>query len=131
MLTGGGGKTPFERGFNSLSLGFTEKFVKEKKEVIEEIVNALLENPQPPYAYQGQAMAGAQFNTENEVQNIENEVLVIVGEKDKIVPKENGINLKNKLKNSKLEIIKDSGHLCFIEKYKEFNEIVKNFLLGR
>jgi pimeloyl-ACP methyl ester carboxylesterase len=131
MLTGGGGKTPFERGFNSLSLGFTEKFVKDKREVIEEIVNALLENPQPPYAYQGQAMAGAQFNAENEVQNIENEVLVIVGEKDKIVPKENGINLKNKLKNSKLEIIKDAGHLCFIEKYKEFNEIVKNFLLGR
>jgi len=131
MLTGGGGKTPFEKGFNSLSLGFTEKFVKEKREVIEEIVNSLLENPQPPYAYQGQAMAGANFNMEKEVEEIKNEVLVIIGEKDKVVPKENGINLKNKLKNSKLHIIKDAGHLCFIEKYEEFNEVVKNFLLGR
>lgn len=131
MLTGGGGKTPFEKGFNSLSLGFTEKFVKEKRRVIEEIVNSLLENPQPPYAYQGQAMAGASFNMENEVKEIENEVLVIIGEKDKIVPKQNGINLKNSLKNSKLHIIKDAGHLCFIEKYEEFNEVVKNFLLGR
>ncbi|MBC7195142.1 MAG: alpha/beta hydrolase [Caldisericia bacterium] len=131
MLTGGGGKTPFEKGFNSLSLGFTDRFVKEKREIIEEIVKALLENPQPPYAYQGQAMAGAQFNVENEVEKIENETLVIVGEKDRIVPKANGINLKEKLKNSKLYIIKDAGHLCFIEKYEEFNEVVKNFLQGR
>ncbi len=131
MLTGGKGKTPFEKGFNSLSLGFTDRFVKEKREIIEEIVKALLENPQPPYAYQGQAMAGAQFNAENEVEKIENEILVIVGEKDKIVPKENGIKLKEKLKNSKLHIMKDAGHLCFIEKYEEFNEVVKNFLKGR
>lgn len=131
MLTGGGGKTPFEKGFNSLALGFTEKFVKEKREIIEEIVNSLLENPQPPYAYQGQAMAGASFNMEKEVKEIENEVLVIIGEKDKVVPKQNGINLKNSLKNSKLHIIKDAGHLCFIEKPEEFNEVVKNFLLGR
>ncbi|MCX8095687.1 MAG: alpha/beta hydrolase [Caldisericia bacterium] len=131
MITGGGGKTPFEKGFNSLSLGFTDKFIKEKRGVIEEIVKSLLENPQPPYAYQGQAMAGASFNMEKEVEEIENEVLVVIGEKDKIVPKQNGLNLKNKLKNSKLHIIKDAGHLCFIEKYEEFNEVVKNFLLGR
>jgi pimeloyl-ACP methyl ester carboxylesterase len=131
MLTGGGGKTPFEKGFNSLSLGFTEKFIKEKRELIEEIVNSLLETPQPPYAYQGQVTSGASFNMEKEVHEIENEVLVIIGEKDKIVPKQNGINLKNSLKNSKLHIIKDAGHLCFIEKAEEFNEVVKNFLLGR
>ncbi len=125
MLTGGGGATPFERGFNSLSLGFTEKFVKEKREVIEEIVNSLLENPQPIYAYQGQAFSGVNFNSENELNKLENEVLVIVGENDKIVPKENGIRLKEKIKNSRLEIIKDAGHLLFIEKYEEFNKIVK------
>ena len=131
MLTGGDGATPFEKAFNSLSLGFTDEFIKEKRGVIEEILRCLFQNIQPPYAYQGQAIAGATFNMENEVEKIENETLVIIAEKDKIVPIENGLRLKEKLKNSKLEILKDCGHLCFIEKYDEFNEVVKKFLIGR
>lgn len=131
MLTGGEGTTPFEKAFNSFALGFTDDFIKDKRGVIEDILKCLFNNPQPPYAYQGQALAGATFNMENEVEKIENETLVIVAENDKIVPKENGIRLKDKLKNSKLEVLKDCGHLCFIEKYEEFNDVVKNFLIGR
>lgn len=131
MLTGGDGSTPFEKAFNSLAIGFTDEFVKEKRTIIEEILKCLFQNIQPPYAYQGQMIAGATFNMENEVSKIENETLVIVAENDKIVPKENGLKLKDKLKNSKLVILENCGHLCFIEKEKKFNEVVKNFLLGR
>ncbi|MGB9749788.1 MAG: alpha/beta fold hydrolase [Caldisericia bacterium] len=131
MLTGGDGVTPYEKAFNSLALGFTDDFIKEKKEVIDEILRCLFQNLQPPYAYQGQAIAGATFNMENEVSKIENETLVIIAENDKIVPKENGLRLREKIKNSKLKILENCGHLCFIEKYNEFNEVVKNFLLGR
>lgn len=131
MVTGGDAITLSEKAFNSLSLGFTKKFLKENKKIVKEIVKCLVRDPQPSYAYQGQSLAGANFNAENEVHKIENETLIIVGDEDRVVPKENGFRLKDKIKNSKIEVIKEAGHLCFIEKPQDFNEVVKNFLIGR
>jgi len=128
MLYGGKGNTPLEKAVDALSYSFSEDFVKEKRTIIENIARELLENPQPPYAYQGQAIVGATFNMENEVKQIRNKTLVIVADKDKIVPMGNGINLHKAIPKSKFVMIKDAGHLSFIEKYEEFNTVVKNFL---
>jgi len=128
MLYGGKGNTPLEKAVDALSYSFSEDFVKEKRTIIENIARELLENPQPPYAYQGQAIVGATFNMENEAKTIRNKTLVIVADKDKIVPMGNGINLHKAIPKSKFVMIKDAGHLSFIEKYEEFNNIVKNFL---
>jgi len=128
MLYGGKGNTPLEKAVDALSYSFSEDFVKGKRTIIENIAKELLENPQPPHAYQGQAIVGATFNMENEAKNIKNETLIIAGDKDKVVPMENGINLHKAIPKSKFVTIKDAGHLSFIEKYEEFNNIVKNFL---
>jgi pimeloyl-ACP methyl ester carboxylesterase len=128
MIYGGKGNSPIEKAVDALSYSFSENFVREKRTIIENIAKELLENPQPPYAYQGQAIVGATFNMENEAKNIKNKTLVIVADKDKVVPMENGVNLHKVIPKSKFVTIKDAGHLSFIEKYKEFNNIVKNFL---
>ena len=128
MLYGGKGNTPLEKAVDALSYSFSEDFVKEKRTIIENIAKELLENPQPPHVYQGQAIVGATFNMENEVKQIRNKTLVIVSEQDGVIPMQNGVNLHNAIPESKLAIVKDAGHLSFIEKYEEFNNIVKNFL---
>ncbi len=130
LFQGPTGETPLERGINALKYDFTDEFMKEHRDIVEEIVNCSLKNPQPAYAYQGQAAVGATFNMEAEVKNIKNKTLVIVSDKDRIVPKENGIELQKVIPQAELAVIKDAGHIAFVEKPEEFNNIVKNFLKG-
>jgi pimeloyl-ACP methyl ester carboxylesterase len=129
MIYGGKGDTPLEKAVDTLSYSFTQNFVNNHNDRICKIAEELLQNPQPSYAYQGQAMLGATFNMENEVKSIKNSTLIIVSEEDRVVPMENGLNLHNAIPNSRLSTIKKAGHLSFIEKYEEFNTTVKNFLL--
>jgi pimeloyl-ACP methyl ester carboxylesterase len=128
MLYGAQGSNPVEKGINSLSFSFTDEYFKNNRDKIKELVECLLKNPQPNYAYQGQVFAGATFNMESESKEIKNETLVIVSELDRVVPKENGIMLQQNIPNSKLTKITNAGHLSFIEKYQEFNISVKEFL---
>jgi pimeloyl-ACP methyl ester carboxylesterase len=54
--------------------------------------------------------------------------LVITGDSDQVVPRQNSINLANMIPNATLEIIENSGHLFFIEQAEKFNKLVKNFI---
>ncbi|KOY84322.1 hypothetical protein AD998_21475 [bacterium 336/3] len=59
---------------------------------------------------------------------IEHSILLVWGEYDDIIPTSIGSQLKNHLKNSKLEVIKKSKHLPNIEQSSQFNKIMMNFL---
>ncbi len=65
---------------------------------------------------------------EDRIGAIENETLVITGDKDSVVPMENSLNLAEKIPNAKLEIIENGSHLFFIENAGEFNRAVREFL---
>ena len=54
--------------------------------------------------------------------------LCILGDKDKMVPLEKGKKMAAKIKNSKLSIIKECGHMILFEKAFEMREIVKKFV---
>lgn len=54
-------------------------------------------------------------------------ILYIMGEEDHMFIRETK-KFSNKIKNATLEIIKKCGHVCSIEKYKEFNKLVLNFI---
>ena len=56
--------------------------------------------------------------------------LVLAGELDTLTPPHLARKIANQIKGSKCVIIKKAGHLPNIEKAKEFNEAVLNFLLG-
>ncbi len=54
--------------------------------------------------------------------------LLIVGELDRLTPPSMAKEIQKLIKNSKLYIIKNAGHLSNIEEPRKFNEIVFNFL---
>ena len=49
---------------------------------------------------------------------------------DTVVPAQNSKNLAAKIPNARLAVIKDTGHMAFVEKAGEFNRQVRDFLLG-
>ena len=54
--------------------------------------------------------------------------LILVGEKDKLTPPSMASKIQKLVKNSKLFIIQEAGHLINIEKPKSFNSKVLQFL---
>lgn len=69
-------------------------------------------------------------NVKNELYKIQLPVLIIWGEKDSLVPVIFGQEAHQLIQNSKLKVIPDSGHFPMIEKAKEFNQSVSNFIGG-
>ena len=65
---------------------------------------------------------------ENCLELIENEVLIIWGENDKLIPIHNGIKLHSKIKKSLFKVIEKCGHVPHEEKPNETYKIIKNFL---
>ncbi len=61
---------------------------------------------------------------------IENKTLIVFGEKDKETPLYMARKFNREIIGSKLIIIKDAGHFCFIDKPHKFNGEVREFLLS-
>ena len=64
----------------------------------------------------------------NNLQKITQPVLIIWGEKDRVLPLKHGQFAKEKLRNAKLEIMEGCGHIPFFERSEEFNRAVLSFL---
>jgi len=64
----------------------------------------------------------------NNLHKITQPVLIIWGEKDRVLPLKHGYLGKEKLPNAKLEIMEACGHIPFFERSDEFNRAVLIFL---
>jgi pimeloyl-ACP methyl ester carboxylesterase len=62
-----------------------------------------------------------------QLDNIKKKILIISGEEDHCFLKD-AKALINKVKDIQINIIKKCGHVCSIEKWKDFNNIALNFL---
>lgn len=60
-------------------------------------------------------------------QSVRCKTLIVWGEKDKETPLYMAKKLHKYIKNSKLEIIKDAGHFCFLTNTLSFNKIIGKF----
>lgn len=60
--------------------------------------------------------------------NINNETLIIVGDKDDIAPLKKQLELKKLFKNATFEIINGVGHLTHYETPKEVSKLIHNYL---
>ena len=63
-----------------------------------------------------------------EAREISCPTLILLGEKDTLIPEDSGIETQNAIPGSQLEIIKGAGHAPFLSHPREFNEIVNRFL---
>ncbi len=59
---------------------------------------------------------------------IKSKTLVIFGENDKTTPLYMARKFKRKIKNSKLVVLKNAGHFCYVDRRLEFLDLLKNFL---
>lgn len=107
---------------------FTDEFNAEHADEVEKVCILRETNEVADAVYFAQLSVAFTFNTADRLGTIENETLVITGDKDKVVPMQNSLNLAEKLPNAALKIIKNGSHMFFVENADEFNREVKEFL---
>jgi pimeloyl-ACP methyl ester carboxylesterase len=90
-------------------------------DVVEEVVSIMSEVR--PAGYEFAAIALAKSDTRDVIRNLRVPTLLIWGAEDEITPVWDELP-----PGAKVEIIRDAGHLCYMEQPKRFDEIVKEFL---
>lgn len=73
------------------------------------------------------ASSNETFDIRNELKYIKATTLFISGEEDIITPKNHIIEMHNKVKNSLLVNVEETGHALFFEKFDEFCMLVEGF----
>jgi pimeloyl-ACP methyl ester carboxylesterase len=107
---------------------FTDEFNLAHADEVEKVCVLRETNEIVDTVYFAQLQAAFTFNTEDKISAVENETLVITGDRDNVVPMQNSVNLAEKLPNATLKVIEIGSHLFFIENANEFNRAVKEFL---
>jgi pimeloyl-ACP methyl ester carboxylesterase len=69
-----------------------------------------------------------QFSLTNELTRVKNEILIVWGTKDKIIPLHKNRAYFTLLSNSRIKIMKEAGHIPSLEKPQEFNKALLEFL---
>ncbi|MGE5253352.1 MAG: alpha/beta fold hydrolase [Planctomycetaceae bacterium] len=64
----------------------------------------------------------------NHLQDIDQPVLIVWGEKDRVLPFKHGYWGREKLPHARLQIMERCGHIPFFERADEFNRLVLEFL---
>jgi len=70
----------------------------------------------------------SKYDASEWLNKIKTPTLIIVGEDDTITPPEHSIEIHKKIENSRLEIIKNAGHLILYEKPRELNSLIEEYL---
>lgn len=109
---------------------FTKEFNERHADEVEKVCRLRETNAVTDEIYFAQLQAAFTFDTSQRLSEIENETLVITGNRDAVVPMQNSINLAGNLPNAELKIIDGGSHLIFIENADEFNKIVSQFVSG-
>lgn len=124
------GMNTAERIRRYLTQAFSPEFVKSHSDIVESFCRLREENTVPEEVYLQQLQSAMTFNTEERVSEITAETLILSGDDDAVVPAQNSQNLAARLPNARLEILKDGGHMAFVERSGEFNRIVREFLIS-
>ena len=122
------GMNTSERIRKFMAPAFTDDFNENHAETVEKVCRLREESAVPEKVYLAQLTAATTFDFENWVSGIKNETLILTGDKDRVVPMQNSVNLAEKMPKAKLEIIEGGSHMFFVEKADEFNQVVKDFL---
>ncbi|MGP3667807.1 MAG: alpha/beta fold hydrolase [Candidatus Bathyarchaeota archaeon] len=93
-----------------------------KKQFIEELLKV-----KPEVVY-GDFEACDKFDIMDQIANIKVKTLIICGSEDVLTPVKYSKYLNEKIANSVLRIVEGSGHMVMLEKPKEFNRTLEEFL---
>ena len=106
---------------------FTDKFLKNNKEIYDKIFSILNENEHSNFIKVYKLFVN--YEDEDQIlNNININTLVTTGQYDVGSTTEMAKNLTKKIKNAKYAEIKDGKHLCNIESAEEFNKTLELFV---
>ncbi len=108
-----------QRVRNLLSPNASEEVIKEAERIMSQV--------RPP-GYRSVSYSLGNLDQMNILPTLSVPTLVICGEVDKVTPVSEAEIFHQSIPNSKLEIIPDTGHLCYQEDPETFNEKVIRFL---
>jgi 3-oxoadipate enol-lactonase len=106
----------------------TPEFVEREREFLEEMLRIGLENVTTMDTLMRQAAAIQAFDAYERLSQIEAPALIIHGDKDKLVPPQNGDILRERTPGSTLRTVPGVGHMFFWEKPAESAEAIVGFL---
>ncbi|MFX1322290.1 MAG: alpha/beta fold hydrolase [Promethearchaeota archaeon] len=117
-------KPKYQEYLNYLRIG--SFYRKTSKKVID---NAILETSQidPEVTYNDFKICDA-FNALEKTSSINIPCLIICGKADELTPVKYSQYFHDKIKNSKLVIVKKAGHMVMIEKPSEVNKAIEDFI---
>jgi pimeloyl-ACP methyl ester carboxylesterase len=123
--------TPEELALATVPILYSQSFIENHRNMIEEDIQRRIEIPVLPYAYMLQLQACLAHDTYNEIDQIKAPVLVIHGDEDRLVPYENGVTLAEKIQNAEFLTIKGAGHIYITEANDLVNKRVLEFLTNQ
>jgi 3-oxoadipate enol-lactonase len=106
---------------------FSEGYIKRNFDNIMAMREISVKN-NPPKPIIHLAKSCLKHNVNDRISEIKAPTLIIVGDEDILIPLKYSRILHEKIRGSKLVIIKNSGHVPPLEKPEEFNETVLSFL---
>jgi len=116
------GLTPEEILRKNMDIYFSDEFIQEHPEKVEEFMEISLRYPQPPEFFERQFAACLKHDTVNRLHLIPVPILIMAGEDDPLVPSENSRILKDLIPGAELYLFPGCRHCFFIESTEEFNQ---------
>jgi len=113
-----------------MALAAAPGFAQKRPELIERGVRIRLENLQPLYALNRQASAAFLFDSKDRAHLIRCPTLILAGAQDRVMPFQLTQVLAGIMTKARLNVYPDAGHLLFLEKAREINQAIIDFLRG-
>jgi pimeloyl-ACP methyl ester carboxylesterase len=126
-FTANEGLSPEEILKKDMDIYFSDEYIKENQEKIEEFVEISLRYYQPLDAFERQFAACLKHDTVNRLSRIDVPTLIMSGDDDPLVPPENSKILNALIPRSESVFFPGKRHCFFIEEADQFNQMVTGF----
>jgi pimeloyl-ACP methyl ester carboxylesterase len=121
------GLTPREILEKDMDLYFSDQFIADNPELIEEFKGISLRHYQPPEAFLRQLDACLKHDTAGRVNRIKSPILIAHGDDDHLVPTANAYIMKELMPQAGLQMYEGGRHCFFIEHHARFNKAAIEF----
>jgi len=122
------GESLYDKLKRTMSLAFTEEFLKSKNKEFEDIIVERMKTPTDEKQLIYQSLSVLNFDAYSENSKFYRPALIIAGLSDRVLPWTNSILLFKSLPFSSLLLFENQNHLLFIEKHEIFNNKVLKFI---
>jgi len=112
----------------SFAVFTSKRWIEANQEEVDGFVAWRVAHPQPPAAFKRQRQSIKGFSTEDRLGGITAPTLIVHGDSDRVVPVANAGLLAERIPNSQVVILEDSGHACSFDQRVRFNHAVLGFL---